>query len=429
MPTPPATRIELKDFRTAPMRAFHTSWIAFFLCFFAWFAIAPLMPLVRDELGLTQKQVADTIIASVAITIVARIVVGRLCDRYGPRRTYAWLMVLGSLPVMGIGLAQTYEAFLLVRLAIGVVGASFVITQYHTTLMFAPNVVGLANATTAGWGNLGGGVTQFAMPMVLALLVGLGVAEVGGWRVAMIVPGLTLLAMGLAYGRLTQDTPGGNFEKRRASPKASFSSVVRDPRVWVLFVVYGACFGIELTINNVAALYFVDEFGLGLAAAGLAAASFGLMNLFARSAGGWLSDRSASRWGLRGRVGFLVVVLAAEGLGLALFASAGVLLWAIVALIGFSLCVQMAEGATFGIVPFVNPDARGTVTGIVAAGGNAGAVAAGFVFRIEGVSWSQGLLYLGGAVAICSLLALAVRFSAAEEEHVVQVLRKIRAAA
>ena len=63
---------------------------------------------------------------------------------------------------MTIGLANSYESFLLFRLAIGIVGASFVITQYHTSVMFAPNVVGTANATTAVWGNLGGGVTQMA---------------------------------------------------------------------------------------------------------------------------------------------------------------------------------------------------------------------------------------------------------------------------
>ena len=115
------------------------------------------MAIVRDDLGLTKTQVGNTIIASVAATIFFRLIVGKLCDKYGPRLTYSWLLWVGSLPVMGIGLATSYESFLLFRLAIGIVGASFVITQYHTSVMFAPNVIGAANATTAGWGNVGGG--------------------------------------------------------------------------------------------------------------------------------------------------------------------------------------------------------------------------------------------------------------------------------
>ena len=148
-----ATRINLFDFRTRPMRAFHMAWFSFFLCFFAWFGIAPLMLIVRKELALTPTQVANTMIASVGITILARLLIGWLCDRIGPRIAYTVLLTLGSLPVMAIGLADSYETFLLARLGIGVIGASFVITQYHTSVMFAPNCVGTANATSAGWGN------------------------------------------------------------------------------------------------------------------------------------------------------------------------------------------------------------------------------------------------------------------------------------
>lgn len=90
------------------MRAFHVTWFAFFLCFFAWFGIAPLMAVVRDELGLTKTQVGNTIIASVAVTIFARLFIGWLCDRIGPRLTYTWMLLLGSLPVMGIGFARRH---------------------------------------------------------------------------------------------------------------------------------------------------------------------------------------------------------------------------------------------------------------------------------------------------------------------------------
>ena len=141
-----ATRIRLLDFSTAPMRAFHLSWFAFFLSFIAWFGIAPLMAVVRDDLKLTKAQIGNTVIASVAITIFARLLTGWLCDRLGPRRTYTALLLVGALPVMGIGLSHTYHSFLLFRLAIGLIGASFVITQYHTSIMFSSRVVGTANA-------------------------------------------------------------------------------------------------------------------------------------------------------------------------------------------------------------------------------------------------------------------------------------------
>ncbi len=81
-----ATRIDLFSLRTPQMRAFHMSWFAFFLCFFAWFGIAPLMAIVREELELTKAQIGNTIIASVAITILARFVIGWLCDHVGRAR-------------------------------------------------------------------------------------------------------------------------------------------------------------------------------------------------------------------------------------------------------------------------------------------------------------------------------------------------------
>src|SRR6476469_2019807 len=96
-----ADRIELLKFSTPAMRAFHMTWMAFFLCFFSWFGISPLMPVVRAEFGFTKDQVGWCIIGSVALTTLARLFVGWLCDRIGPRLTYTGLLMLGSLPVMG----------------------------------------------------------------------------------------------------------------------------------------------------------------------------------------------------------------------------------------------------------------------------------------------------------------------------------------
>jgi NNP family nitrate/nitrite transporter-like MFS transporter len=419
-----ATRIDLLNLTTPQMRVFHVTWFAFFLAFFGWFGIAPLMAVVRDDLDLTKAQVGNTVIASVTVTIVARLLIGWLCDRIGPRLSYSGLLILGAFPVMLIGLAQDYETFLLFRLAIGVIGASFVITQYHTSLMFGPNVVGTANATTAGWGNLGGGVTQIVMPVVLTAVVTIGAGEALGWRVAMVFPGIALLLMGFAYHFLTQDTPEGNFRELRkagrlppaSSTGGSFMAAAKDRRVWALFVIYGACFGVELTINNVAALYYHDRFELSVATAGLVAGLFGLMNIFARTLGGVLGDKAGIAFGLRGRVLFLGAVLLLEGVALVVFSQMSVLFIAVGSMLVFSLFVQMAEGATFSIVPFINRRALGSVAGIVGAGGNAGAMSFGFLFRMESLSTETAFFYLGIFVAAASSLALLVRFSA-ETEH------------
>jgi NNP family nitrate/nitrite transporter-like MFS transporter len=421
-----ATSINLLDFKTPQMRAFHVTWVAFFLAFFGWFGISPLMSIVREDLQLTQQQVGDTIIAGVFITIIARLIIGPVADRIGPRLAYSFLLIFGSLPVIFIGLSQDFTQFMIFRLLIGAIGASFVVTQFHTSLMFAPNVVGTANATTAGWGNLGGGVTQVVMPQIFLAATAFVGSEVLGWRIAMAIPGIALLLMGIAYYRLTQDAPDGNFKDLRNRgemldaklSKGTFLEAAKDPRVWALFFIYAACFGIELTINGTAALYFIDYFKLDIATAGLIASLFGLMNIFARSLGGIVSDRFARNSGLRGRVLFMFGILFLEGITLILFSQAGGLLLAIPMLILFSTTVQMSEGATYGIVPFINKRALGSVSGIVGAGGNFGAVTAGFLFRQPDLPWPTAYLILGVLVVACSFFAFAVRFSEQEETAV-----------
>ena len=161
-----------------------------------------------------------------------------------------------------------------------------------------------------------------------------------------------------------------------------------------------------------------------LAMAGLFASLFGLMNIFARTLGGMFGDRFGMRWGLKGRVTWLFIVLFCEGIALMLFSQMAVLVLAIPTLILFSLFVQMSEGATYSVVPFINRRALGSVAGIVGAGGNAGAVAAGFLFKGD-IPWNTAFLILGGLVMAASFLTFLVRFSpkaATEAEEEMQAV-------
>jgi NNP family nitrate/nitrite transporter-like MFS transporter len=289
--------------------------------------------------------------------------------------------------------------------------------------MFAPNIVGTANATTAGWGNLGGGVTQFAMPLLFSAFMSYGAGSWWSWRLAMLAAGAALLVTGIAYFFLTQDTPDGDFKKLRAegvfesNARSSdlFRKVCCDPRVWALALLYGASFGIELTIDNFAALYFTDYFSLSLKTAGMVASTFGMMNLFARALGGIVSDRCNRRWGLRGRALLLGCTIAAEGLAMMLFSHMHALPLAIGSMMFTGLFVKMSNGANYSIVPFVNKRAVGTVAGIVGAGGNAGAVLAGFLFKTASLTYPQAFMILGVLILLCSVCAFAVRFSETDE--------------
>lgn len=429
-----ATRIRLFSVSSIPMRTFHLAWMGFFVCFFAWFAVAPLMTVIRSDLHLTKDQVANINIAAVGVTIFVRLLIGPLCDRYGARLTYTWLLALGALPVFAIGLSHSYESFLFFRLCIGAIGASFVITQVQTSTMFAANVVGTANAATAGWGNAGGGVTQAVMPLILVAIVSLGVEQNLGWRLAMIVPGVLMVGMAALYFRYGQDTPFGNLGDAQAVPSAasdpsipeaalpvrksakmSFLMAARDYRVWMLFVTYGASFGIELTIHNLAATYYVDKFALDVKTAGLYAGSFGLLALFGRALGGIISDRLAHSRGLDGRTALLFGCLLMEGLGLMLFARMETASGALAAMLGFGIFTHLACGATYSLTPFINPRAYGGVAGIIGAGGNVGAVAAGFLLK-GAASSQQGLFILGALVTACAFCATAVRFGAAHKQ-------------
>ncbi len=428
----PLDKLNIFSAEGIQMRTFHITWLTFFVCFFGWFGIAPLMPIVREQLHLTKAQVGNITIASVSATIIARLVIGRLCDKLGPRLSYTILLIVGAIPVIGIGLSNSYESFLVFRLLIGIIGASFVITQFHTSVMFAPNVVGAANAVAGGWGNLGGGVTNIVMPLIAAAFVGLGyVSEGDSWRYAMLVPGAMLVVMAIIYYKYTKDTPAGNYKDtqrgKKEKKKGSFMIALKDYRTWVLAFAYAACFGIEITVDNVAATYFVDNFNTSLIMAGALAGIFGFMNLFARALGGIFSDRIGRFYGLRGKGLLLSAFLMLEGLSIILFAKAGNLPMAIASMLLFALFLKMANGGTYSIVPFINKEAIGSVSGIVGAGGNIGAMLVGFLFKSESITYAQAFFYIGIGVAVVGGVVMLVHLPKTKAKESVLLMEEAAA--
>jgi len=414
----PLEKLNVLRFSGVQMRTFHITWLTFFACFFAWFGLAPLMPTIRVELGLSKAQVGNTIIAAVSATIVARLLIGRLCDTWGPRKAYTTLLVVGSIPVMCVGLADSYLSFLLFRLGIGVIGASFVITQFHTSMMFAPKIKGTANAVAGGWGNLGGGITNMLMPVLFAAIVGMGYTSGEAWRYAMVFPGLLMLIMAFVYFKFTKDTPSGNYDeidRVKTQNKKTDWTVLQDWRVWALSLSYAVCFGMEITFDGVAALHFVDNFGLDQGSAGMWAGAFGAMNIFARAMGGIFADKIGAKWGMKGKGWLLAIVIVLEGIGLMFFAMSGNLTMAIISMFSFAMFLKMANGATYSIVPFVDEKNVGMVSGIVGAGGNVGGMLFGFLFKSESITYVEAFQYIGIIAVIVGLIVSVTKFKKTED--------------
>lgn len=421
-----ATRIDLFRFNTPQMRAFHMAWIGFFVCFFAWFATAPLMPIIKGDLHFSNDEVYSIGIAGVLVTVVARFVIGPLTDKYGPRLVYTLLLALGALPVIGIAFAWDYNSFLVMRLLIGIIGASFVITQFHTSVMFAPNVVGTANATVGGWGNAGGGVTQSVMPMILAGVAAWGLSKGMAWRYAQIVPAVAMLITAVFYWRLTQDTPEGNFSDMRrqglsteVGKKGGLDVMLiaaKNYRVWLLAACYGASFGVELFVHSIAVTYYFNRYAMSVENAGLAVGAFGLLALFARAVGGLVSDRVARAGGLDARTKLLFALMIGEGIFLIAFSQATTVVMAVAMMISFGLFTHMACGSLYALVPFIDRKVLGGVCGVIGAGGNLGGVAAGLLLRFTGLP-QLCFLVLGIFAIICACGAATIRFSATHKQE------------
>ena len=70
---------------TGKMKVLHLSWMAFFITFMVWFNFAPMLQAIAASLGLEKSEIKTLLILNVALTIPARVVIGMLTDRYGPR--------------------------------------------------------------------------------------------------------------------------------------------------------------------------------------------------------------------------------------------------------------------------------------------------------------------------------------------------------
>ncbi|MGO4889323.1 NarK family nitrate/nitrite MFS transporter [Anaerobacillus sp. MEB173] len=430
---------DIFQFKNERTKILHLTWIAFFVSFFAWFNMAPLATTMVDSLGwLTMDHIAALAIINVALTIPARIIIGMLLDKYGPRKVFSALLIVMAIPTFAFAFGDTWTQLLVARLLLSCIGASFVVGIRMVSEWFPPKSVGFAEGFYAGWGNFGSAAAAMILPWVAISMFG----GDEGWRYAIAFSGVLCLIYGVIYYFSVTDTPEGKvYQKARKIAAMEVSSwgdmiqliiwtvplvaalgllswrlknlgFISETALFIIYVIlaitliyqivqilrvnipilkagvpeddkykfknvaalnttYFANFGAELAIVSMLPMFFLLTFGLSATAAGLIAASFAFVNLFARPLGGWLSDRVKSRKKV------MLMYMFGIGLGLigmGLINSEWPLILAIVVTIITSIFIQGAEGATFAVIPLIKKRITGQISGMAGAYGNVGSV-------------------------------------------------------
>ncbi|HFE37288.1 MAG TPA: MFS transporter [Gammaproteobacteria bacterium] len=198
-------KLNIFDLGKANIRTLHFTWFAFFLTFVVWLGLGPIMPFIKEALNLTDQQAKVLLILNVAMTIPARIIVGMLVDKLGPRIMYTGILVAGGLISIAFSWADSYEKLALLRFLSGFIGAGFVVGIRMIGEWFPAKQTGLAQGIYGGWGNFGSAGAAVSLPFIAA-----NVGGEDGWRIAITVASLVAITYGVIYYFIVRNTPKGS---------------------------------------------------------------------------------------------------------------------------------------------------------------------------------------------------------------------------
>ena len=241
-------------------RILHMTWFAFFLTFVCWFNFSPFATTIAKDLDITEPQIKTLLICNLALTIPARIIIGMLLDRFGPRITYSCLLVFALIPCLATSLAQDFNQLVISRLLMGIVGSGFVIGIRMVAEWFTPKEIGSAQGIYGGWGNFGAFGAEFALPTI-----GIATAFLAGgasnWRLAIALTGIISAIYGVIYYNSVQDTPPGKVYKR---PKKNGAMEVTSAKSFYALLVsnFGLIFALGVLTWRLMKVKFFDTTGM-----------------------------------------------------------------------------------------------------------------------------------------------------------------------
>lgn len=256
---------------------FVSTW-AFIICFAVWMMFGVTGIPIREQLGLNSVEFGLLTATPVLTGALFRLPLGIWTDRIGGRRLMLVLLIGCAVPVWISSYATALWHFLLLGLALGLVGASFSVGTPYVARLFPKEKRGFAMGFF-GAGTVGAALNMFVAPWLIGAY---------GWQMVPKVYAIALIITAVIFWGFSAPDPA-----RAANSPSMLSqlAVLRNPRVWKYCQYYSVVFGGFTALSIWMPQYFKSEYGLSITQASLLAICFALPAGVFRAFGGWLSDR------------------------------------------------------------------------------------------------------------------------------------------
>ena len=400
-----------KNYKYWRMRIFYSMYIGYAFFYITRKSFTFVMPAMMIDLGFTKAELG--ILGSVlSITYgLSKFVSGIMSDRSNPRYFMGFGLVLTGVFNICFGMTSSILFFALFWGLNGwFQGWGWPPCARLLTHWYSQSERGTWWGIASTSHNVGGAV----IPILVAL-----VAQFWGWRMAMFIPGVLCILVGLFLINRLRDTPQSlglpTIEAFRGEPislkqaaETEISQkdmlvkyVLRNRYIWILALAYFFVYIVRMVITDWGQLYLFEYKKFSLLAAGGCIFSFEVGGFFGCLASGWLSDKVfQGRRGPSNAIFGVCVILSVIGLW---FIPNGGIVFAAAAMFAIGFFIfgpQMLVGVT--AAELSHKKAAGTAVGFIGWFGYAGAAAAGFPFGKIAQDYGWGVFF--AVLGVCSVM-------------------------
>jgi MFS transporter, FSR family, fosmidomycin resistance protein len=379
--------------RASPTRLVGAVSAAHFVSHYYILLLAPLLPFVRADYGISYTEIGVALAAFNIVTAALQAPAGFLVDRLGARLPLIAALVFGACAFLAVGLTHSYWMLVAMFAVAGIGNAAYHPADYALLSQHVPaERIGPAFSFHTFAGMAG----SAAAPPTLLMM-----QTLWGWRGAFI--GASLLGFAVAAALIAMRDQG---EAQAAAPRARADD---GPVGWRLLVspaiLLNLFFFVLLAVvsggvYNYSVVALGGLYGTPVTSANAALTGFLVLSSIGVLAGGLLVTRTA-RHGLVAGLSLFAIALFTALVAEVDLGSLGLIAAMTAAGLFFGVMMPSRDMIVRAITP---PGSFGKVFGFVTTGFNIGGIVSPLIFGAIMDHGSPRLVFLG--VAACSLIAI-----------------------